>query len=135
MLLKVKTEKVKKLIHHKRKGYLKIGDPMAIREEIGPEAVDTAQRLEEQMEVDPIHSEEQPELSPEDVGKTADPVFVYLQAMSSVPLLAREEGDKDRQRDRRGAKGSHRRGPIFPFSRQGDRPVWRAAQIEERMCQ
>jgi RNA polymerase primary sigma factor len=91
MLLKVKTEKVKKLIHQKRKGYLKIGDPLTIREEIGPEVVDTAQRLEEQMEGGPIHSEEQPELSPEDVGKAIDPVFVYLQATRSVPLLAREE--------------------------------------------
>jgi RNA polymerase primary sigma factor len=70
---------------------LKIGDPMAIREEIGPEAVDTAQRLEEQMEGGPIHSEEQPELSPEDVGKAIDPVFMYLQATRFVPLLAREE--------------------------------------------
>ena len=89
--MKVKTEKVKKLIHQKRKGYLKIGDPLTIREEIGPEVVDTAQRLEEQMEGGPIHSEEQPELSPEDVGKAIDPVFVYLQATRSVPLLAREE--------------------------------------------
>ena len=89
--MKVKTGKVKQLIHQKRKGYLKIGDPMAIREEIGPEAVDTAQRLEEQMEGGPIHSEEQPELSPEDVGKAIDPVFMYLQATRFVPLLAREE--------------------------------------------
>jgi RNA polymerase primary sigma factor len=48
-------------------------------------------RLEEQMEVEPIHSEEQPELATEDVGKAVDPVLMYLRAMSSVPLLAREE--------------------------------------------
>jgi len=91
MPLEVKTEKVKQLIHQKRKGYLKIGDPMAMRGEIGPEVVDTAQRLEEQMEVGPIHPGEQPELASEDVGKTVDPVFVYLNATRSVPLLAREE--------------------------------------------
>ena len=89
--MEVKTEKVKQLIHQKRKGYLKIGDPMAMRGEIGPEVVDTAQRLEEQMEVGPIHPGEQPELASEDVGKTVDPVFVYLNATRSVPLLAREE--------------------------------------------
>ena len=89
--MKVKTEKVKKLIHQKRKGYLKIGDPMAVREEMEPEAVDTSQRLEEQMEVGPFHSEEQPELATEDVGKAVDPVFMYLQATRFVPLLAREE--------------------------------------------
>ena len=70
---------------------MKIGAPMVIPEEIGPEVVDTAQRLEEQMEVGPIHSEEQPELVTEDVGKAVDPVFMYLQAMSSIPLLAREK--------------------------------------------
>jgi len=64
---------------------------MAIREEIGTEVVDAAQRLEEQMEVEPIHSEEQPELATEDVEKAVDPVLMYLRAMSSVPLLAREE--------------------------------------------
>jgi RNA polymerase primary sigma factor len=64
---------------------------MTIREEIGTEVVDAAQRLEEQMEGEPIHSEEQPELATEDVGKAVDPVLMYLRAMSSVPLLAREE--------------------------------------------
>ena len=84
-------EIVMQLNNQKGKGYLKIGDPMAIREEIGIEAVDVAQRLEEQMEVGPIHSEEQTELATEDVGKAVDPVFVYLHATRSVPLLAREE--------------------------------------------
>ena len=70
---------------------MKIGAPMAIREEIGPEVIDTAQRLEVQLGVGPIPSEEQPELSTEDVGKATDPVFVYLQATRSIPLLAREE--------------------------------------------
>ncbi len=64
---------------------------MTIREEIGPEVVDAAQRLEERMEVEPIHSEEQPERATEDVGKAVDPVLMYLRAMSSVPLLARVE--------------------------------------------
>src|SRR4030042_4325726 len=64
---------------------------MTIREEIGIEAVDAAQRLEEQMEVDPIHSEEQAEIEPEAVEKSVDPVLRYLRAMSSVPLLAREK--------------------------------------------
>ena len=43
------------------------------------------------MEVEPIHSEEQPELETEAVEKAVDPVLMYLRAMSSVPLLAREE--------------------------------------------
>jgi len=64
---------------------------MTIREEIRIEAVDAAQRLEEQMDVDPIHSEEQAELETEAVEKSVDPVLRYLRAMSSVPLLAREK--------------------------------------------
>jgi RNA polymerase primary sigma factor len=64
---------------------------MAIRGEIGTEVFDAAQRLEEQMKVEPIYSEEQPEPATEDVGKAVDPVLMYLRAMSSVPLLAREE--------------------------------------------
>src|SRR5271157_2744251 len=64
---------------------------MTIREEVGTEVVDAAQRLEEQMDVRPIHSEDQPELSTEDVEKAIDPVLMYLRAMSSVPLLARKE--------------------------------------------
>jgi len=64
---------------------------MTIREEIGTEVVDAAQGVEEQMEVEPIHSEEQPELEAEAVEKAVDPVLRYLRAMSSVPLLARQE--------------------------------------------
>ena len=77
---------------------------MTIREEIGTEVVDAAQRLEEQMEVEPIHSEEQPELSTEDVGKAVDPVLMYLRAMSSVPLLAREEEIEIAKRIEQGEK-------------------------------
>jgi RNA polymerase primary sigma factor len=64
---------------------------MTIREEIGTEVFDAAQRLEEQMEVEPIRSKERPELEAEGMEKAVDPVLMYLRAMSSVPLLAREE--------------------------------------------
>ena len=64
---------------------------MAMLEEMGIEVVDAAQKLEEQMEVEPIRSEERPELEAEGVEKAVDPVLMYLRAMSSVPLLAREE--------------------------------------------
>jgi RNA polymerase primary sigma factor len=60
-------------------------------EEIGIEAVDAAQRLEGPMEVEPIRSEERPELEAVDVEKAVDPVLMYLRQMGSVPLLAREE--------------------------------------------
>ena len=43
------------------------------------------------MEVEPIHSEEQPERSTEEVGKAVDPVLMYLRGIGSVPLLARKE--------------------------------------------
>jgi DNA-directed RNA polymerase sigma subunit (sigma70/sigma32) len=64
---------------------------MTIREKIGTAVVDAAQGLEEQMEVEPIHSEEQPERSTEDVVKAVDPVLMYLRGIGSVPLLARKE--------------------------------------------
>ena len=64
---------------------------MTIREQIEIEVVDAAQKLEEQMEVEPIRSEEEPEVATEGGGKAVDTVFMYLRAMSSVPLLAREE--------------------------------------------
>jgi RNA polymerase primary sigma factor len=64
---------------------------MTIREEIGIEVVDAGQRLEAQMEVEPIQPEEQLEIETEAVEKAVDPVLRYLRAMSSVPLLAREE--------------------------------------------
>jgi len=86
------TGKVKQSISQKRKIYLKNGPPIAIHGDIGPKVVAAAQRLEEPpMEVEPIHSEEQPESTPEDTGRAVDPVFVYLQATRSIPLLAREE--------------------------------------------
>ncbi len=77
---------------------------MTIREEIGTEIVDAAQRLEEQMEVEPIYPEEQPELATEDAGKAVDPVLMYLRAMSSVPLLAREEEIEIAKRIEEGGK-------------------------------
>ena len=64
---------------------------MTMREEIGIEVVDAAQKLEEPMEVEPIRSEEQPELEAVGVEKAVDPVFMYLREMGSVPLLTREE--------------------------------------------
>jgi RNA polymerase primary sigma factor len=91
LLLEAKTEKGKQLIHKKRKSYLKNAGPGAICEEIWPGVVNDTQRVEGPMEMGPTHSEEQPELATEDVEKAADPVFAYLKAMSSVPLLAREE--------------------------------------------
>ena len=43
------------------------------------------------MEVEPIRSEEQPELEAVGVEKAVDPVLMYLREMGSVPLLTREE--------------------------------------------
>jgi len=62
-----------------------------MREEIGIEVVDAAQRLEGPMEVESIRSEERPEQEAVDVEKAVDPVLMYLRQMGSVPLLAREE--------------------------------------------
>jgi RNA polymerase primary sigma factor len=89
--LRINTEKFKQLNHKKRKGYLKIDASMGIREEIWSEVVDPALRLEEQGELGPIHFGEQPGLTTDNVTKAADPVFVYMKALGSVPLLAREE--------------------------------------------
>ena len=64
---------------------------MTLREEIEIKVVDAPQKLEEQMEVEPICSEEAQELEAVDMEKAVDPVFMYLREMGSVPLLAREE--------------------------------------------
>ncbi len=56
------------------------------------------------MEVEPIYPEEQPELATEDAGKAVDPVLMYLRAMSSVPLLAREEEIEIAKRIEEGGK-------------------------------
>ncbi len=64
---------------------------MTMREEIGIEVVDAAQKWGEPMEVEPIRSEEQPELEAVGVEKAVDPVLMYLREMGSVPLLTREE--------------------------------------------
>ena len=77
---------------------------MTMPEAIGIEVVDAAQKLEEQMEVEPILSEEQPELETEDAEKAVDPVLMYLRAMSSVPLLAREEEIEIAKRIEEGGK-------------------------------
>ena len=79
------------MIYKKKKIYLKIDAPGVMGEEIRPEVVETARGAEEQMEWGPIHAEEQPERSIEGLKKAADPVFVYLQATRSIPLLARAE--------------------------------------------
>ena len=62
-----------------------------MREELGIEVVDAAQRLEGPMEVESIRSEERTEQEAVDVEKAVDPVLMYLRQMSSVPLLAREK--------------------------------------------
>src|SRR3972149_11379335 len=77
---------------------------MTMREAIGIEVVDAAQKLEEQMEVEPIRSEEQPALETEGVEKAVDPALMYLRAMSSVPLLAREEEIEIAKRIEEGGK-------------------------------
>ncbi len=77
---------------------------MAMLEEMEIEVDDAGQNLEEQMEVEPIRSEERPELEAEDVEKAVDPVLMYLRAMSSVPLLAREEEIEIAQRIEEGEK-------------------------------
>ena len=64
---------------------------MTMREELGIEVVDAAQRLEGPMEVESIRSEERPEQEAVDVEKAVYPALMYLRQMSSVPLLAREE--------------------------------------------
>jgi RNA polymerase primary sigma factor len=64
---------------------------MTLHEDIGIEMVDGAQRLEEQMEVEPTRSEERPELEAVGGEKAVDPVLMYLRQMGSVPLLAREK--------------------------------------------
>jgi len=62
-----------------------------MNEELGIEIVDAGQGLERQVEIEPLRSEEEPALETLDVGKTADPVLMYLREMGSVPLLTREE--------------------------------------------
>jgi RNA polymerase primary sigma factor len=77
---------------------------MAMLDEIGIEVGDAGQKLEEQMEVEPIRSEEPPELEAEGVEKAANPVFMYLREMGSVPLLAREEEIEIAKRIEEGGK-------------------------------
>ena len=62
-----------------------------MRQEKRTEVYDTPQRLEEPMEVEPVHLEDQPALPTQEVEKAADPVFIYLHAMRSAPLLTRKE--------------------------------------------
>ena len=62
-----------------------------MHEEIGIEIVNAEQGLEEQVEVEPLRSEEEPALESVDVEGTTDPVFMYLREMGSVRLLTREE--------------------------------------------
>lgn len=75
----------------KHKGYLKLGAPAAVREEIEPAALETASGAEDQTEWGPIPLEEQPEHPIAGPGKAVDPVFVYLQATRAIPLLSRQE--------------------------------------------
>jgi len=77
---------------------------MAMLEEMGIEVVDAGQKLEEQMEVEPIRSEERPELEAEGVEKAVNPVLMYLREMGSVPLLAREEEIEIAKRIEEGGK-------------------------------
>jgi RNA polymerase primary sigma factor len=72
--------------------------------EIGIDELDAAQKMEEPMEVEPIRSEEQPELEAVDVEKAVNPVFMYLREMGSVPLLTREEETEIGKRIEEGKK-------------------------------
>jgi RNA polymerase primary sigma factor len=77
---------------------------MTMLEEMGIEVVDSAQKIEEQMEVEPFRSEEQQEPEAVDVEKAVDSVFMYLREMGSVPLLAREEEVEIAKRIEEGGK-------------------------------
>jgi RNA polymerase primary sigma factor len=104
-------QKVKELIHMgKKKGFLtydevnnllppdivssdQIDDLMMMFGEMDIEVVDAAHKVKvtkQQEEVEPIPAEEELEMEAEGIGKSIDPVYMYLREMGSVSLLTRE---------------------------------------------
>jgi RNA polymerase primary sigma factor len=104
-------EKVKALIHMgKKKGFLtydevntllppdiissdQIDDLMMMFGEMDIEVVDAAHKVKvskQREEVEPLPPEEELELEAEGLGKSIDPVYMYLREMGSVYLLTRE---------------------------------------------
>jgi RNA polymerase primary sigma factor len=104
-------EKVKALIHMgKKKGFLtydevntalppdiissdQIDDLMMMFGEMDIEVVDAAHKVKvskQQEEVERLPPEEELELEAEGLGKSIDPVYMYLREMGSVSLLTRE---------------------------------------------
>jgi RNA polymerase primary sigma factor len=104
-------EKVKALIHMgKKKGFLtydevntllppdiissdQIDDLMMMFGEMDIEVVDAAHKVKvskQREEVEPLPPEEELELDAEGLGKSIDPVYMYLREMGSVSLLTRE---------------------------------------------
>ncbi len=104
-------EKVKALIHMgKKKGFLtydevntllppdiissdQIDDLMMMFGEMDIEVVDAAHKVKvskQREEVEPLPPEEELELEAEGLGKSIDPVYMYLREMGSVSLLTRE---------------------------------------------
>ncbi len=104
-------EKVKELIHMgKKKGFLtydevnnllppdivssdQIDDLMMMFGEMDIEVVDAAHKVKvskQREEIEPLPVEEEVELEAEGLGKSIDPVYMYLREMGSVSLLTRE---------------------------------------------
>jgi RNA polymerase primary sigma factor len=104
-------EKVKQLIHMgKEKGYLtydevnnllppdivssdQIDDLMMMFGEMDIEVVDVAHKVKvskQREEIERLPAEEELELEAESLGKSIDPVYMYLREMGSVSLLTRE---------------------------------------------
>ncbi len=104
-------EKVKELIHMgKKKGFLtydevnnllppdivssdQIDDLMMMFGEMEIEVVDAAHKVKvskQREEIEPLPAEEEMELEADGLGKSIDPVYMYLREMGSVSLLTRE---------------------------------------------
>jgi RNA polymerase primary sigma factor len=104
-------EKVKALIHMgKKKGFLtydevnnllppdivssdQIDDLMMMFGEMDIEVVDAAHKVKvskQREDVETLHPEEELDLEAEALGKSIDPVYMYLREMGSVSLLTRE---------------------------------------------
>ena len=104
-------EKVKALIHMgKKKGFLtydevnnllppdivssdQIDDLMMMFGEMDIEVVDAAHKVKvskQREDVEALHPEEELDLEGEGLGKSIDPVYMYLREMGSVSLLTRE---------------------------------------------
>ena len=97
---------------------------MAMLEEMGIDVVDAAEKVEEQMEVEPTRSEEQQEVEAVDLEKAVDSVLMYLREMASVPLLAREEELEIAKRIEAGGKEVIDAVLASPLTIRGNRPVW-----------